>query len=101
MKQIATHLQRRVRLVHVPMPVAYAATRLAGWFVGDVILTWEEYRGLMQGLLAPDGPATGKTRLSEWLAANRERVGARYASEVARHYLRVVPLQRRPRLGAP
>jgi uncharacterized protein YbjT (DUF2867 family) len=88
-KQIAAQLQRRVRLVHVPMPVAYAATRLAGWFVGDVILTWEEYQGLMDGLLAPDGPATGNTRLSEWLAANRDHVGARYASEVARHYERI------------
>jgi uncharacterized protein YbjT (DUF2867 family) len=88
-KQIAAQLQRRVRLVHVPMPVAYAATRLAGWFVGDVILTWEEYQGLMDGLLAPDSPATGNTRLSEWLAANRDHVGARYASEVARHYERI------------
>jgi len=85
-RQIARQLGRRVRLAHLPTGVAYLATRLAGWFVGDVVLTWEEYKGLMGDLLAPEGPASGETRLSEWLAANRERVGRRYASEVARHY---------------
>lgn len=85
-KQIAAQLRRRIRLAHVPMPVAYAATRLAGLFVGDVILTWEEYKGLMGDLLAPDGPSSAETRLSHWLGANRDSVGRRYASEVARHY---------------
>ena len=86
--QIAAQLQRRVRLVHVPMPAAYLATRVAGWFVGDVVLTWQEYKGLMAGLLAPEGRSTGQTCLSQWLAANREEIGRRYASEVARHYVR-------------
>ena len=85
-RQIASQLHRRIRLVHVPTAAAYVATKLAGWLVGDVVLTWEEYQGLMAGLLAPEGPPTGETRLSEWLAANRERIGVRYASEVARHY---------------
>jgi NADH dehydrogenase len=85
-RQIAAQLGRRIRLVHVPMPAAYIATRLVGWLVGDVILTWEEYKGLMGGLLAPDGPSSGETRLSNWLAANGEHIGRRYASEVARHY---------------
>lgn len=83
---IARRLGHHVRLVHMPMPVAYVSTLVAGWFLGDVVLTWEEYKGLMAGLLAPGGPATGETRLSDWLAANRERVGVRYASEVARHF---------------
>jgi NADH dehydrogenase len=85
-KLIAGQLGRRIRLVHLPMPVAYVSTRLTGWFVGDVVLTWEEYKGLMGNLLAPAGPPSGETCLSEWLAANREQVGVRYASEVARHF---------------
>jgi len=88
---IAEQLRKRVRLVHVPMSAAYLATRMAGWLVGDVVLTWEEYKGLMAGLLAPEGPATGETCLSQWLAANREHVGRRYASEIARHYAPVPP----------
>lgn len=85
-RQIAAQLRQRIRLLQVPTPAAYVATRLAGWLVGDVVLTWEEYKGLMGDLLAPAGPPTGETRLSTWLAANRELVGRRYASEVARHY---------------
>ena len=88
---IADQLGRRIRVAHVPMFVAYAATRVAGWFVGDVVLTWEEYKGLMAGLLAPEGSSTGETRLSQWLAANHEHIGKRYASEVARHYARIEP----------
>ena len=85
-KLVAAKIRRSVRLVHLPMPLAYVSTLVTGWFVGDVVLTWEEYQGLMGNLLAPQGPSTGQTRLSEWLAENHERVGRRYASEVARHY---------------
>jgi NADH dehydrogenase len=82
---IAAELGRKVRLIHLPMPLAYLCTRVAGWFVGDVVLTWQEYQGLMGNLLAPTGPATGETRLSRWLAENRDTVGRHYASEVGRH----------------
>lgn len=85
-RTIAAALGNTPRLIHVPAPIAYATTRVMGWLVGDVILTWEEYRGLMAGLLAPDGPTTGQTRLSEWLEQNGDRVGRRYSSEIARHY---------------
>jgi uncharacterized protein YbjT (DUF2867 family) len=87
-KLIAVLAGRSVRRIHLPMPLGYVCTRLTGWFVGDVVLTWEEYKGLMANLLAPEGPASGKTRLSEWLAENREHIGRRYASELARHYAR-------------
>ena len=83
---IAGKVGRPVRLLHMPTPLAYVSTLVTGWFVGDVVLTWEEYKGLMGNLLAPQGPPTGQTRLSEWLSENHERVGRRYASEVARHY---------------
>jgi uncharacterized protein YbjT (DUF2867 family) len=83
---IGKQTQASVRIVYLPASVAYLSTRAIGWFTGDVILTWEEYKGLMADLLVTEGPATGKTRLSEWLAANRETVGKQYASEVARHF---------------
>ena len=85
-KLIAAELGRRVRLIHMPMPLAYLSTRVIGWFVGDVVLTWQEYKGLMANLLAPTGPPTGETRLSRWLTQNRETVGRQYASEVGRHF---------------
>jgi hypothetical protein len=77
---------RPAHFVHVPMFLAYASTTVTGWLRRDVVLTWEEYKGLMGNLLAPAGPATGQTCLSRWLAENADEVGRHYASEVARHY---------------
>jgi NADH dehydrogenase len=85
-RQIAGAVGKSPRLLHVPAPVAYAATRTMGLLVGDVILTWEEYTGLMKGLLATEGSSTGETKLTEWLTANGSTVGRKYSSEVARHY---------------
>jgi NADH dehydrogenase len=83
---IAARVGRPVRLAHLPAALAYLATTVTGWVVGDVVLTWEEYKGLMGNLLAPAGPSAGATRLSQWLAENSEHVGRKYASEVARHF---------------
>jgi uncharacterized protein YbjT (DUF2867 family) len=83
---VAKRVGRSVRILHLPRGLAYLSTLVTGWIVGDVVLTWEEYRGLMGNLLAPKGPSAGQTRLSEWLAENGERVGRSYASEVARHF---------------
>lgn len=85
---IGQNVGRSVHLMHVPTTVAFLATWITGWLVGDVVLTWQEYRGLMADLLAPEGPSSGETRLSQWLSENRDQVGRRYASEVARHYAR-------------
>jgi len=83
---IAERVGRQVRPIHLPMPLAYVATLLIGWFVRDIVLTWEEYQGLMGNLLAPQGPSTGEVRLSQWLAEHYQQVGRQYASEVARHF---------------
>jgi NADH dehydrogenase len=83
---IAAKVGRRVRIVRVPAHLAYFCTRLTGLMMRDVVLTWEEYKGLMSNLLVPQGQPTGETRLSQWLSENREQIGRRYASEVARHY---------------
>jgi len=85
-KLIAKFVRRPVGIVHVPTWAAYVSTLVMGWLVGDVVLTWEEYKGLMDNLLAPEGPSAGETRLSAWLEENRERVGMKYASEVERHF---------------
>ena len=83
---IASSVGRRVRIIHLPTALAYLATLLTGWMVGDVVLTWEEYKGLMGNLLAPTGPSAGASALSEWIGENRESVGRKYASEVGRHF---------------
>jgi len=83
---VARSVGRRIHLAHVPMTAAYVGTLLTGWMVRDVVLTWEEYEGLMGNLLASEASAAGQTRLSQWLAENGDRVGRNYASEVRRHF---------------
>lgn len=84
---IARELQSSIRIAHMPAWLAYLGTLVTGWAVHDVVLTWEEYLGLIGNLLAPGGPCTGTTRLTQWLAANREAIGRTYQSEVQRHFL--------------
>jgi nucleoside-diphosphate-sugar epimerase len=83
---IAAQLGQRIRVIHLPILLAYLSTRIAGLFLRDVVLTWQEYQGLLSNLLAPRGPSTGQARLTEWLVQNREHLSTHYASELARHY---------------
>jgi len=76
----------RPRFVHVAPRVVLVFARLLGGIVHDVLLTDDELRGLMDGLVATDGPSTGTRRVSEWLAQHADEVGRRYASELGRHY---------------
>ncbi len=64
--------------------LGYLVARLVGAFVGDVMLTREEIKGLMQGLLSVDSPPAGTTRLTDWVREHREQLGRRYTSELAR-----------------
>lgn len=73
-------------LISVPPRLALLAAQFMSIFVSDVILTPEEVDGLMAGLLVSKEPPLGKTRLGDWLAANKDRVGAKYASEIKKHY---------------
>ena len=73
-------------ILHFPAELALQAARFLSLFIGDVLITRDEVRGLMAGLLVSSDPPLGSTSLSDWLGANRETVGRRYASEIARHY---------------
>ncbi len=83
---IAKTLRSRARIVHLPPGLALFLSRIVGVLVGDVVLTREEVDGLTANLLVSSQPPTGRTRLSEWLAQHAAGVGARYASEVRKHY---------------
>lgn len=83
---IAQAVGRRPRIVHVDPRVALVFAKVLGALVRDVLLTYAELRGLMDGLVATNGPATGARRVSEWLARHTDEVGRVYASELDRHY---------------
>lgn len=83
---IGQTLGLRRGLLHVPPRLALAAAQFLSAFVGDVLLTPEEVDGLMAGLLVSNEPPRCKTRLGDWLEANKDSVGVHYASELERHY---------------
>jgi NADH dehydrogenase len=83
---LARTVRSRARIIHLPPGPAYFLSRLIGPLVGDVVLTREEVDGLMANLLVSGGPPTGRTRLSDWLAQHANTVGAKYASEVKKHF---------------
>jgi NADH dehydrogenase len=71
-------------IMNVPPGMGYVVSRLIGWCLRDVLVTREEIRGLMAGLLCVDTPPTGATRLTDWMQQNALTLGRRYASELAR-----------------
>ncbi|RPJ26371.1 MAG: NAD-dependent epimerase/dehydratase family protein [Chloroflexi bacterium] len=73
-------------LVALPPRLALLAAQFLSLFASDVILTPEEVDGLMAGLLVSKEPPRGKTRLADWLEKNKDKVGAKYASEIKKHY---------------
>src|SRR5271157_296072 len=74
------------QLLSVPPRLALMASQFLSLFLGDVLLTSEEVAGLMTNLLVSKEPPICKTHLADWLDANKDKVGARYASELKRHY---------------
>jgi NADH dehydrogenase len=52
--------------------------------VGDVIITREEIRGLMEDRLYVDAPPLGATKLTDWIDRHRDTLGLHYTSEMAR-----------------
>jgi len=83
---IAASVGSRARILHLNPGLALLLSRLTGYLVQDVVLTRDEIKGLMEELLVTQGPATGQTRLSEWLVHNAGTLGAGYSSELRRHY---------------
>jgi uncharacterized protein YbjT (DUF2867 family) len=74
-------------LLPLPPRLALLAAQFLSLFVNDVILTPEEVDGLMAGLLVSKETPRCKTHLEDWLHENREQVGAKYASELGRHFV--------------
>ncbi len=83
-KTIGQIIGRRRIVIGAPPTVGYWMGRLVGRCKGDVMITREEIKGLMAGLLDVDSPAAGETRLTEWTRQHADQLGIRYASELAR-----------------
>ncbi len=88
-KAIGTTIGCPRPIMSVNPQVGYLFAAVAGKCVRDVIITRDEIRGLMEGRLFVDAPPAGTTRLTQWAQENRDWLGHRYASEMARRRDRV------------
>jgi NADH dehydrogenase len=73
-------------ILHIPPPIMAAAARALGLVVRDVVLTGDEIRGLMAGLLVSHAPPLGRIAFSQWLNEHRTSIGRSYANELQRHF---------------
>ena len=84
MLEIAAAIGKRRPIVRVPPAIGSALGWALGRILGDVVITRDEIGGLMAGLLNSDAPSAGPTSLSAWAREHAERLGVRYARELAR-----------------
>jgi NADH dehydrogenase len=73
-------------IIHIPPPIMAAAARALGLLVRDVVLTGDEIRGLMAGLLVSHAAPLGRIAFSQWLNEHSTSVGRSYANEIKRHF---------------
>ena len=71
-------------VINVPGWLGWLVGRVVGSLHGDVMITRDEIRGLAAGLLHVESKPLGRTSLSKWVRANRDSLGRRYTSEMAR-----------------
>lgn len=83
-QEIAHAIGVRRPVIPVPPRIGYLAAWLLGMALDDVVMTWDEIKGLMQGLLATDSPPVGRVKLSVWAREHAAVLGRRYASELRR-----------------
>ncbi len=76
----------RSPIIHVHPRVMATTARALGAIVRDVVLTPDEIRGLMRGLLVSHEPPLGTIVFSQWLEEHRASIGRSYANELHRHF---------------
>ena len=88
LRLLAKAVNTHVRLVHMLPAAGFAATRLIGLLLRDVVLTCDEVDGLMAGLLTSHAAPAGTTRLAGWLEDKPDILGRQYVSELRRNHRR-------------
>ncbi len=82
--QIANIIGKKRPIISIPPQIGSIASVIIGKIVGDIIVTREEIKGLLDGTLITDSPPQGKTKLTEWAKKHAETLGMSYTSELAR-----------------
>ncbi len=83
-KKIGLIIGKPRPIIPIPPSIGFVASSIMGSLLNDRLVTWDEIKGLMEGLLYVDSPPTGETRLTEWAKENSSELGNRYFSELGR-----------------
>jgi NADH dehydrogenase len=90
-REIGRCIGRPRPVIGVPPWFGYLAGWALGKLVGDVMITWEEVKGLMADLLCTDSRPAGTTKLTEWMSQHADSLGQTYSSELGRRRDRRCP----------
>ncbi|SHN71855.1 NAD(P)H-binding protein [Desulfovibrio litoralis] len=84
-KMIGDEIGCKRAIVPFPPSLAYALSVAIGKIIGDVFITKDEIRSLMDNLLhIPTAERTGSIFLSKWVKENSARLGKHYSNELTR-----------------
>jgi uncharacterized protein YbjT (DUF2867 family) len=83
-EQVRDAVGSRAPIVSLPGWALTSLTSVMGFALRDRILTSDEYHAMADGLADSDAPASGQTRLTDWLTSNAEHLGRRYANDTRR-----------------
>jgi NADH dehydrogenase len=83
-------LGKERKVFSMPDELGYWVSKLVGLIKGDNLITREEIKGLKADLLCSDSPASGKTKLTDWLIQNKTTVGKVYSNELKRRLDRTI-----------
>lgn len=83
---VRTAIGSRSLVLPMPGALVLATAKVLGLVVRDVVLTGDEIRELTSSLLTSHQPPLGTIRVTDWVRANAESLGRRWASELARNY---------------
>jgi uncharacterized protein YbjT (DUF2867 family) len=75
-------------IVHAPRWVLLTIARFLSVALRDELMSAAELRGLMDELVATDGPTTGTVSFNEWVRRHSDALGRSYVSEMKRNYRR-------------
>jgi NADH dehydrogenase len=85
---VRSTVHARTPIIRIPPVVMAAIARALGLLMHDVVLTPDEIKGLMAGLLVSHDPPHGTIAFSEWLNESNTSIGQSYANELDRHFAR-------------
>lgn len=87
-RAIRSAIGSQAQIIHVPSALAFVGLKIAGWLLGDVVLTSDEIKGLTREYLYVAQPLRLGEDFGTWL--NRPGIasdlGLHYQSELARHF---------------